>query len=159
MFMDTPETEMPAPRDDLGEWLWPWPAQETKEFFESLGAGFAAAPGPGIGQATIKYILFSPADTSREAVCKELRVAARLRQRPRLTRKHTERIIVKDGRADGKAFTYAEVPIAITTLEVAKQEYGIDLERVETVLPQAERESGRMYRLDDSPDGLTVEPL
>ncbi len=157
MFPDSPE--MPIPRDDLGQWLWPWPALETKEFFESLGAGFAAAPGPRLGEATVKYILFSLEPVTAEAVCKQLRVAARAQQRPRLTRKHTERVIVKDGITEGRSFTYAEVPIAITTLAVVKEEYGIDLERAEVVLPQAERETGRMYRIDDSPDGLTVEPL
>lgn len=138
-------------------WLWPWPKDETREFFEDIGAIPAFAPGPE-DTAYIKFILFCGYDLDDEKGREMLRALAMEGcGMPAIPKAQLERITAKPIQPDGRYRSYIEIPIAQVPRSVAK-EFRADFDRLETLLPQAKREAGRLYAVDESPDGFVLKP-
>lgn len=137
-------------------WLWTWSKEDTRRFFTAIGADLAFAPGPP-GKAILKYI-----------------IRARLKIEPQTARLFItdlalnagleipshyllQSVKVKPLQTPEGLGCYMEVPVALLPKSVAA-EFGADLDRVERLLPQSEREPGRMYGFEETPDGYVARP-
>ena len=138
-------------------WLWPWPKEETREFFEDIQAVQAFAPGPD-DTAIIKFILLSGYEMDNDRARKMFQsLAVDVCRMPGLPPETLERIVAKPLQPDGRHKSYIEFPVAQIPRSIAK-DFGADFARLETLLPQAEREPGRGYAIEDTPDGYALRP-
>ena len=131
----------------------------THGFFQSTGGHPAAAPGPETNPATLKYLLFIKSVRDTEQARNLVQTGIRLFGLASLTPEQLELVTAHPGITNAGTFTYIDVNIAVLSLTRLKEEYDIDLARHEAVLPEAERDPGRIYQVDESPDGLIVKAL
>lgn len=136
-------------------WLWPWPKDETREFFEDIQAVQAFAPGPE-DTAIVKFLLLTGYQLdSKQARIMFRAIAVEACRMPDLSPAVLEAIVAKPLQSEKGPASYIEIPVAQIP-QSAAAEFGADFAKLETLLPSAEREAGRGYAVEQSPDGYVL---
>lgn len=138
-------------------WFWPWPKKETRQFFEELGAATGFAPGPG-DKVILKFFLptrLGLHDRIAGSLLNELATAVGL---AKLSPDVLKAVKVKPLQLEnGETGSYIEAPVA-TLPKAAIIEIGIDLDRLNDLLPMSKREPGKQYPVTMTPDGWAIQP-
>ena len=139
-------------------WFWPWSKTDTRQFFASLNASEAFAPGPTDDKAIFKYLVRTKTDLSPLISHFFLNTLAEVAGLRRLNSKALNGVKVRPLQlADGQTASYMDIPVALLPKSVAA-EFGADIDRLEQILPEAERKPGKRYAFEKTPDGYVLRP-